>query len=118
MATKQNMWILDSPMIQGANASIPWTIVFPWATTVTITTADNTDVGIFREGDDTETDLADTHMSSGAHAYSGNSIILRNLASLVSGETYIVSIRPTVDGVQDEWWFKVKCPRTATGRVF
>lgn len=102
------------PDKQGPNASVPRTYVFPWAETVTITTGDNTDVSLFRKGDDQETDLADTYFGT-PHSQNGNRITLADLSGLPGGERYIISIRPTVDGVQDEWWQEITVPR-ATGR--
>jgi len=116
MELVERKWLINGDQVQGPNASIPYTIVFPWATTVTITTGDNTDVAVYREGDDGETDRADTHITT-SHSYSGNQITLGKLHSLQGGETYIVAVSPTIDGVKDTYWFKVICPRESSGRM-
>lgn len=110
----QTHWL--PPHVQGPNASVPLSFVFPWAETVTITTADNTDVTLVRKGDDQETDVSDTYVAT-SHSYNGNRITLGNLSGLVGGETYILAIAPTVDGVQDEWFMEIRVPKSATGRV-
>lgn len=102
----------------GPNAVVPLSYVFPWAETATITTSDNTDVTLYRKGDRTETDVADTYFgASPTHSYAGNKITLSNISGLQGGETYILSIAPTVDGVQDQWFQEIKVPKTATGRA-
>lgn len=101
-------WLINGEKTVGPNAQISFPIKWPSATTVTITTADNTDVRIYRRGDDLFTDLAGTLMPDGAHAYSGNRITLRPFKNGVPGETYIVALTPTVDGVVDEFFFEVR----------
>jgi len=116
MGLESSKWLINGEQVQGPNASVPYTISFPWASSVSITTGDNSDVAVYREGDDSETDLADTHITT-PHSYSGNQITLGNLHSLQGGEIYIVAVTPTIDGVKDTYWFRVRCPKEHTGRI-
>ena len=102
------VFIIESPVVQGVNASIPWTIVFPWATSVTSPT-----VAVFKKG--TTTDVASTVMPLGSHTVSGNSLTLKNLTSLTAGERYIIDIRITIDGILDELFLEVIALRQETG---
>ena len=102
------VFIIESPVVQGVNASIPWTIVFPWATSVTSPT-----VAVFKKG--TTTDVASTVMPLGSHTVSGNSLTMKNLTSMTAGESYIVDIRITIDGIADELYLQVDCLRQETG---
>ena len=98
------------PVVQGQNASIPWTITFPWATSVTSPT-----VAVYKKG--TTSDVSGTVMPSGSHTVSGNSLTMKNLTSLTAGESYIVDIRITVDGIADEFFLEVKALRQELGLV-
>lgn len=97
------------PVLQGENASIPWTVTWAYATTVSSPT-----VQVFKQG--TTTDVAGTVMPSGSHTASGNSLTMKNLTALTAGETYIVDIQITVDGVADEFFLIVKAVHEATGK--
>jgi hypothetical protein len=101
--------LIGSPYICGPGDQVPLTVDFPWATTVTITTADNTDVKAYRLGDDQETDVAGTLFPTGTHSYSANSITLRTMKSMTAGEKYSVKITPTIDGAKKDYWFEVWC---------
>lgn len=117
--TIERKWLLNGYKVVGPDASVPFAIKFPWATEVTITTADNTDVEAYRVGDDSETDVADSLFPSGTHGYTGNRITLRDCvgSGVPEGNLYNVKISPTVDGIQDDFWFKVAVPRAARGTV-
>ena len=115
----ERKWLIKGHKVAGPDAAVPFSVVFPWATTVTITAGNNTDVEAYRVGDDQETDVADTVFPTGSHAVSGNRLTLRDFAGSAAtpGEVYVVKISPTVDGIKDDFWFKVAVPRAATGTV-
>lgn len=103
-------WIIESPVTQGENATIPWTVTFPWATTLASAT-----VQVFKKG--TTTNIAGTVMPTGSHTTSGNSLTMKNLTALTGGESYIVAIQITVDGVADEFFLEVRALRESTGGI-
>ena len=111
MATNKP-WILESPLKQGELAIIPWTITWPWATTVGATT---TTIAVYKKG--TTTDVADTVMPDGSHTASGNSLTMKPLKLLTGGEKYIISITIDVDGVTDEYFVEVWALKTETGQL-
>jgi len=93
---------------QGENASIPWVLQFSWATTVSAPTS----VTVYKNG----TDVSSTVLS-GSNSVSGTNLTLKALGSLTGGESYIIDIVVSVDGVTDEWWLPVDCLKEKTGRV-
>ena len=103
-------WIIESPVTQGKNASIPWVVTFPWASTLASAT-----VQVFKKG--TTTDIAGTVMPSGSHSISGNSLTMKNLTALTGGESYIIAIQITVDGVADEYFMEVQALKESTGKT-
>lgn len=107
-ASSNAPWIVEGKQYQGENASIPWSVSFPWATTVTVST-----VKVFKKG--TTTDIASTVMPSGSHSASGNTITLKPLTALTGGESYIISMTVSVDGVTDEWFMEVGALKEETG---
>ena len=108
-ASSDSVWINEGrPVFQGENATIPWTVTWAYATTVSSPT-----VQVFKLGD--TTDAASTYMPSGSHTTSGNSLTMKNLTVLVGGEDFIVAIQITVDGIADEFFMKVHALHEATG---
>ena len=94
---------------QGENASIPWVLSFPWATTV----ASPTSVTVYKGG----TDTSSTNMPSGSHSVSGTNLTLKSLTALVGGELYMIDVVVSVDGVVDEWWLPVQALKKQTGKT-
>ena len=111
MATNKP-WILESPLKQGEQAIVPWTITWPWATTVGSSTKT---VKVYKKG--TTTDVASTVMPDGSHTASGNSLTMKVLKLLVGGEKYIISILIDVDGVVDEYFIEVWALKSETGQL-
>jgi hypothetical protein len=107
MTDYSRLKILESPVYQGAGASIPWTVVFPWATTVSAAT-----VTAYKDG----TDVTSTVLS-GDQTLSGNRLTMKTLGSLTGGEKYTLSIVATVDGVADQWFLEVWAVKSTTGAV-
>ena len=105
-------WILESPLMQGENAEIPWTITWPWATTVGSTTKT---VAVYKRG--TTTDVEGTVMPGGSHTASGNQLTMKPLKLLVGGEKYIISITIDVDGITDEYFVEVYALKSETGQL-
>jgi len=103
-------WIIEGDQFQGENATIPWTIVFPWATTLASVT-----VQVFKEG--STADVAGTVMPSGSHSTTGNSLTMKPLTALTGGEWYILAIQITVDGVADEWFMRIGALKQETGKM-
>ena len=105
-------WLIESPVKQGENAQIPWTISWPDATTVG---ASSITVKVYKKG--TTTDVASTVMPDGSHSASGNTVTLKVLKLLTGGERYIVSVTTDVDGVTDEYFFEVIALKQETGKT-
>ena len=103
------VWINEGiAVFQGENASVPWTITWAYATTVASPT-----IQVFKLG--TTTDVAGTVMPGGSHTASGNSLTMKNLTAMTAGETYVVAIQITVDGIADEFFLLVKALHESTG---
>ena len=96
MKNLEAIWILESPVHVVEGISIPFTITFPWATTVSASPT----VEIYKDGSSTNT--ASTYMPSGSHSVSGNTLTMKNLTAVVPGK-YVLVINATVDGVADVW---------------
>ena len=111
MATNKP-WILESPLKQGELAIIPWTITWPWATTVGAATKT---VAVYKKG--TTTDVAGTVMPAGSHTAAGNQLTMKPLKLLAGGEKYIVSITIDVDGITDEYFLEVYALKSETGAL-
>jgi hypothetical protein len=96
------VWLLESPIsiVAHASVSIPLTVVFPWATSVSAVS----DVKVYKGTEDTTA----TNMPSGSHTSSGNSLTTKNLTALVPGATYTIVIVATVDGITDAWMLEVR----------
>lgn len=105
-------WILESPLMQGENAEIPWTITWPWATTVGSTTKT---VAVYKLG--TTTDVAGTVMPAGSHSASGNQLTMKPLKNLTGGEKYTISITIDVDAIVDEYFVEVYALKSETGQL-
>lgn len=104
-------WINNGrPVEQGENAEIPWTITFPWATSLGTPA-----VAVYKDG--TTTDVAGTVMPSGSHSTSGNQLTMKVLKLLTGGETYIISITVAVDSITDEWFMEVDALKSETGKA-
>ena len=109
MSDTKSLFILDSPIYQGENATVPYSITFPWATTV----GSSPTVVVYKNG----TDVTSTAMPSGSHSASGKTLTLKPLTALLGGETYIIDILATIDSVVDEWFLEVKAVKKTTGRA-
>jgi hypothetical protein len=110
-AKTNSPWINEGvPVEQGENASVPWSVKWPSASTVASPT-----VKVYKKG--TTTDVAATVMPSGSHTASGNLLTMKNLTALTGGESYIISITITVDGVVDEFFMAVRCLKQETGQT-
>ena len=94
-------WIKESPVIQGERESIPYSLLFSWATTATV---DDSSLIVYKGNEDVTSSV-----TTGSNTYSGNIVTLKTLTGLTGGQTYVLSILVTVDGVQDEYKMEVYC---------
>lgn len=108
MADLKSAFLVESPIYQGAGATVPYTVTFPWATTAASPVAT-----VYMN----EADVTSTVMPSGSATASGNTITLKPLTALTGGETYIVAIAATIDGVADQWFLEVRAIKSTTGRA-
>jgi hypothetical protein len=108
MSDKESLFLEESPIYQGAGATVPYSVTFPFATTVAAGT-----IAVYKNG----ADVTSTVMPSGSHSASGNVLTLKPLTALTGGETYLISIAATVDGVADQWFCEVKAVKTTTGKM-
>ena len=93
---------------QGPSSSIPYTLNFSWATAVDSVTSATAYKGT--------TDVSLTVLS-GSNTIAGKFLTLKTLGSLTGGESYIIEVVATIDGVKDTWWLPVTCLKAATGQT-
>jgi len=102
-----SLFLLESPIYQGAGATVTYSIQFPWATTCATPT-----IAAYKGG----TTVTTTVFPSGSASASGNTITLAPLTALTGGEAYIISIVDAVDGVTDQWFLEVRAVSSTTGK--
>lgn len=96
-----NKWILESPIVIGERETIPLSIQFPWATSATV---DSSALVVYKGSTDVTSSV-----TTGSNSYSGNRITLKSLTGLSGGQTYILSVLVTLDGIDEEYKLQVDC---------
>jgi hypothetical protein len=87
------VWVKESPIYLVSGAEPTFTITYSGCTTVSATGAT---MEVYKGG--SGSNLAAT-LTTGSITASGNVLTLKKLQSLIGGNTYVVSVKATVDGV-------------------
>jgi len=96
---EETLWLVESPVYQGTEATVPYSIAFEGVTTIA-----SPSITVYKGG----ADVTSTVMPSGSHSTSGNVLTMKPLTALVNGSEYVISIVATADGVAKEWFLAVR----------
>jgi len=88
------IWVNESPISLVAGAEPTYTIVFDGATSVSVTSATQE---IYKNG--AGSDLSSTLCTGSLATNTVDTVTLKKLQSLVGGNTYVVVVKCTVNGV-------------------